>query len=136
MGVARPTKRIFGRTNIDSRESSSEGLKKFNEVINEIISEYIESNKTVIYSNSFYSFELSINFQGFKNNGINTFNKTSKLLIYLDEFSYTISGEVNNNQSDYYIRKLYSEFLSSEEINSIVKDTVSKLFQEIKSSIK
>jgi len=80
--------------------------------------------------------KLEINFKDFKNNGINLFGKTSFIYIQFSEYNYIITTHSGGKANNTSIEKLYSESLTEEEIKSIVKDTVAKLFEDIKASIK
>lgn len=83
-----------------------------------------------------HNFEFEITFSGFKHNGINTFSQYSKLYVGFGEFTYFINDSGQSNDQYHFVKKLYSEPLSKEEIKTIVNGCVSKMFNEIKSSIK
>lgn len=76
--------------------------------------------------------ELSVDFFGFKNDGLNTFNVNSKVFVHFDEFKYSISHNGRNYQNENFLNKLYSENIDESEMKSIVKSLVSWLLIDLK----
>jgi len=78
--------------------------------------------------------KFEIYYNGFKNNGLNTFGKYFWLYIIFNEFNYKIG--VNNNGDDCFLTKLYSEYLTDDEKNVIITKLVQNFMNEIEQSIK
>jgi Fic family protein len=83
-----------------------------------------------------HTITLKVYYSGFKNDGLNTFSSYYDLYIGFNEYSYIINDHGANNDGDNFVKKLYSEVLTEDEINKIVKTTVSRFFDKIKSSVK
>lgn len=79
--------------------------------------------------------QLQVYYQGFKNDGTNTFGASVIIEIYFSTYRYDIYTD-NKIDRVSLLTKLYSEELTDAEIKTIVKTTVSNLFKNIKSSIK
>ncbi|TRW22301.1 Fic family protein [Flavobacterium zepuense] len=136
------SKRVIN--DVEARKSQSiesNNVQHFDDVI-EAESNYLKISKEDIniYEiesvGTINSLRIYLYYNGFKNDGINTFSARAELYIGFDEYKYFVSNNGQRLQEKSSITKLYSEELTQDEINSIVKDTVSKLFEEIKSSIK
>lgn len=82
-----------------------------------------------------HSIELRLNYRGFKNDGTNTFGAVNKLHVFFNEYTYIINTHGQNYDEDNLVKKLYTEILTQEEINTVVKTCVSDLLNRIKSSI-
>lgn len=80
------------------------------------------------------SIQLQVHYSGFKNDGLNTFNTYSYLHIVFNEYNYIINDH-GKNDDNYFVKKLYSELLTDEEIKTIVKKIISKEFETIKTSM-
>lgn len=118
---------------IDGERYYTDSLSKFDQTFSEIL-KYYEETGSIVYSNSYNSLFLEIVLKGFKGNGTNIFNLTLNVDVQFLEYSYTISNRSIGGRST--LEKLYSEDLTSQEINSFVKNSISSLFESIKSSIK
>ena len=66
----------------------------------------------------------------------NTFSGQTQIYIGFEQYKYFINNDGKNSAETSLVTKLYSEPLTEDEIKSIVKDTVAKLFEDIKASIK
>lgn len=80
--------------------------------------------------------EIKIYYSGFKNDGLNTFSAFSGLYVAFNEYHYIVNEHGKNDNENNFVKKLYSELLTDEEIKTIVKSIISKQFDNIKSSIK
>jgi len=74
---------------------------------------------------------LNIQFNGFNKDNINTFNQYNSLKIRFEEFRYIIQFD-----NDIIKENIYSDFLSKDISNEIVKTCISKTFEQIKAKIK
>ncbi|WP_185965622.1 Fic family protein [Flavobacterium zepuense] len=118
---------------LDAKESWSEGIKKFDDFFYELSKSIKEASP--INMISLHTLELCVFFEGFKNNGMNTFNKTAKLYVHFEEFNYVIQDDATNNTDTYLSKKLYSEMLTRYEIKHIIKENAGRLFNSIKGSV-
>ncbi|HCQ12291.1 Fic family protein [Flavobacterium sp.] len=82
------------------------------------------------------SISLGLYYSGFKNDGLNTFDAYSNIHIEFNQYYYFINDTGNNRQDEYFLKKLYTETITDKEINDIVKTAVSKMFEQIKASVK
>jgi len=117
------------KNNVDSKLFTFTGISDFDQIFNE--NGVSDGWNNIIAYSVLGSLGIKIIFQGFKNDGVNTFDKNSNIEILFDEFTYTV---ISNDYN--LIKRLYSEPLTEAEIKSIVKDTIAKLFEDIKASIK
>lgn len=126
---------------INSKHYKSKHLEHFDEFFQDII------NRTKLTEDEISNLELKqiegvntiaikLYYGGFKNDGLNTFSTYYDLHIEFNEYSYIINDNGQNDDKDNFVKKLYSELLTEEEINTIVKTTVSRLFDKIKTSVK
>lgn len=92
--------------------------------------EYDEHRKDV------HSLYLSVNYKGFKNNGTNTFAAKSELYVFFNQYSYVVTKYGQNQDYDHFVKKLYTEVLTKEEIDTVVKALISDFLNRIRSSIK
>ena|SRR3989338_2892316 len=75
---------------------------------------------------------FQIYLQGFKKNGINFFDERTELYFSFEEFAYKINESRNQ---DLLLKKLYSEGISPFERETIVRNKVKKLFENIKENV-
>ncbi|OYU79944.1 MAG: cell filamentation protein Fic [Flavobacterium sp. BFFFF1] len=80
--------------------------------------------------------EMQIYFEAFKYDGINTFGISSTLYVTFDRYSYVINNKGSYSGDDYFIKSLYSEKLSIEEAQQIVRTLAAAVLTEIKNSKK
>lgn len=124
---------------IDNKNVSFKSLEDIDYIFNDIIY-YSENPHEDIYGDGYYknmhSFTIRYVYNGYKNDGVNTFTVYSKLLVRFYEFNYSITNENDNTDDIVEYVKLYSQLLNEEEIRDIVNKEVSKFFMKIKSSIK
>lgn len=79
---------------------------------------------------------LGISFNGFKHDGTNTFQQNINIWVMFQQYYYIINDASSNINKEYFIKKLYSEPLTEEEIKTIVNKLTKKLLEDIKASIK
>lgn len=124
-------KNISTAVNNDEIFSVKQLKDKFEEIFNAPDDDYM------IYELSeINSLQLNVSYYGFKNDGLNTFNAFSIIEINFDQYKYDICIGQKSSSNNSLLTKLYSEELTEVEIKTIVKTVVSKLFEDIKSSIK
>jgi prophage maintenance system killer protein len=78
------------------------------------------------------SMTLQLHFKGFTKDGVNTFDQRSELNVELSDYQYMIY--LNRHQRELLIEKLYSDRLTNNEMNELVKESVQKTFESIKQS--
>ena len=83
-----------------------------------------------------YSIALNVSYVGFKNNDTNTFGARCELSIFFNDYSFKINSHGQNHDEGNFVKKLYTEVLTKEEIDTIVKTCVSDFLNRIRSSIK
>lgn len=127
-------------------QSSAEGNRSYNTGI-EYFDEFFEnlyekkSNSTEdIYGEEptpkkIDDLRLNISFNGFKHDGTNTFGQYTNVWIMFQQYYYIINDS-NSQNDDFFLKKLYSEALTDEEIKVIVNKLTKKLLEDIKSAIK
>jgi Fic family protein len=126
---------------INSKHLKSEQLEHFDELFDDIINRSRLSKEELNELElepieGIHTIELKVYYSGFKNDGLNTFSTYSDLYVGFNEYSYVINDHGSNNKEDNFVKKLYSELLTEEEIKTIVKTMISKQFETIKSSVK
>ncbi len=114
---------------IDNEALLSEGTDNFDSYFIDLNDELAQGRNKMSPPNIL---ELSVDFFGFKNDGLNTFNVNSKVFVHFDEFKYSISHNGRNYQNENFLNKLYSENIDESEIKSIVKSLVSWLLIDLK----
>lgn len=77
------------------------------------------------------SIALDIDLRGFKGDGTNTFNISSRLEIVFDQFKYMVN--INRKLK---MEKLYSELIDRNEQTVLINDLVKETFQQVKQMIK
>ena len=135
-----PEKYIFNTKISKSKKNVySESLEYYDEIFEVIEKERLhayDGNDESVSVQDLESLNVNVRFSGFKNDGTNTFSKNSELNIGFELYKYFINNDGKNSAETSLVTKLYSEPLTEDEIKSIVKDTVAKLFEDIKASIK
>ena len=79
------------------------------------------------------SIEFSQNLRNFKKNGTNTFDSYYNILFWFSDLTYSITI---NNESAKSIKKLNSEYLTKDDIDSIVSFITERIYDEIQQKIK
>lgn len=79
---------------------------------------------------------LSISFNGFKHGGTNTFGQYTNVWIMFQQYYYIINDTNSQSNDNFFLKKLYSETLTDEEIKAIVNKLTKKLLEDIKAAIK
>lgn len=80
---------------------------------------------------------LGILFNGFKHDGINTFGQSTEVWIMFQQYYYIINDTNRyTNDRGYFVKKLYSEPLTDDEIKEIVNRLTKKLLGDVKDAIK
>ncbi|MBU0941507.1 MAG: Fic family protein [Bacteroidetes bacterium] len=80
---------------------------------------------------------LSINYNGFKHDGTNTFGSYTSLYIVFQQYYYIINDTNSSDpDKDNFCKKLYSEPLTDAEIKTMVTTLTKKLLEDIKGRIK
>ena len=80
---------------------------------------------------------LSINYNGFKHDGTNTFSSYTSLYIVFQQYYYIINDTNSSDpDKDNFCKKLYSEPLTDAEIKTMVTTLTKKLLEDIKGRIK
>ncbi|TDE46869.1 Fic family protein [Flavobacterium rhamnosiphilum] len=126
---------------INSKHLKSQQLEHFDELFDDIINRSKLSKEELNELElkpieGVHTIELKVYYSGFKNDGLNTFSTYSDLYVGFNEYSYVINDHGSNNEKNNFVKKLYSELLTEEEIKTIVKTMISKQFEKIKSSVK
>jgi Fic family protein len=129
-------------------QSSAEGNQSWNKGI-EYFDEFFENlyeKKSNSVGNSFGEepkpkkiddLRLSISYNGFKHDGLNTFGSYTNIWVLFQPFYYIINDTNSyNDNGGYLLKKLYSEPITEEEIKIMVNKLTKKLLEDIKASIK
>jgi Fic family protein len=79
------------------------------------------------------SIAFSQNLINFKKNGTDTFDSYYNILFWFSDLTYSVTI---NNEKPEFIKKLNSEYLTKDEINSVVSFITEKIYDEIQQKIK
>ncbi len=74
---------------------------------------------------------LEISYEGFRNDGVNTFGTWAYIQIEFEQYKY----RVKSNHGNHTLEKLYSEPLKSNEINQLVSGIKQEVVQHIKTML-
>jgi len=123
---------------VDSEPNVSNSIEYFDNIFEGIINlskiPYEDrQNLEIPHIPDIRSLKLYVGFNGFKNDGTNTFSKSSELNLLFDQYKYMISDQ--NSYDNSFGIKLYSEKLSSQDVVDVIKIMKAKLFENIKASI-
>ncbi|MNY11241.1 hypothetical protein D3C86_1442590 [compost metagenome] len=77
---------------------------------------------------------LEISYEGFKNNGTDSFDLPIGFKVFFDRYNYRIFKDRHSKTEVY--KKLYSEKLTLSEIDSFVKELIRELFEDLKKRVK
>jgi Fic family protein len=127
---------------IDRKSTEAEGVEIFDDLFMEIDRrQNLRQDMDLIdlhFSDPIkdvHNINLRIVYNGFKNDGVNTFSEYYVLHIYFNDFNYVINDYGQNSDKNNLAKKLYTETLSSEEFKNILNQSVSKFFAKIKSNM-
>jgi len=77
---------------------------------------------------------IEISFRGFKNNGTDAFDEYIGFKVHFDRYNYRITKD-RHAQGDVF-KKLYTEQLTTTEIEGFVRDRVREVFENMKERVK
>lgn len=127
------------RSSAENNKSFNIGIKYFDDFFKQIYAAPKDAND--IYGEDakpkrIDDLRLEISFEGFKHNSTNAFSQYTSLYIIFQQYYYVINDSNNYRDDEYFLKKLYSESLTDEEIKAIVNKLTKKLLEDIKAAIK
>jgi Fic family protein len=124
----------------ESNRSSNRGLEYLDEFFENL---YEAKSNTVdnIYGEEpkqkrIEDLRININYDGFIHDGTNTFSQYTNIWVMFQQYYYIINDTNSQSDNNFFLKKLYSEPLTTDEIKIIVNKLSKKLFEDIKAAIK
>lgn len=128
------------QSSAEGNRSWNQGIEYFDEFFANIYDEKSSIADDVYGEDRKYKkiddLKLGILYDGFKHDGTNTFQQYTNIWVIFQQYYYIINDTNSQTDNNFFLKKLYSEPLTDEEIKVIVNKLTKKLLDDIKVSIK
>lgn len=128
------------QSSAESNRSWNRDLEYFDEFFENLYEEKKNTTEDIYGEEPKYKriddLRLSILYDGFKHDGTNTFQQYTNIWVMFQQYYYIINDTNSQSENNFFLKKLYSEPLTDEEIKVIVNKLTKKLLDDIKASIK
>jgi len=128
------------QSSAEGNRSWNQGIEYFDEFFANIYDEKSSIADDVYGEDRKYKriddLKLGILYDGFKHDGTNTFQQYTNIWVMFQQYYYIINDTNSQTDNNFFLKKLYSEPLTDEEIKVVVNKLTKKLLDDIKASIK